>query len=321
MTLTKLMPVMALLVLALAGCAALVDNRATTREARINADYPPTGRILDVDGQRVHVQIAGSGPDVVLLHGASGNLRDFTFDLMGRLAGDYRVIAFDRPGLGWTDSLGATNDSPLAQAALLRAAADQIGVRNPVLVGHSYGGAVAMAWALADPDGPAAIVQLAGATHPWPGELEGWYPFITSRFGRSTAVPAITAFAPLGRADEVIERIFAPQSAPPGYADHVGAGLSLRRDSLSANARQVMALKPYLEQMAPLYPRLRQPIEIVHGDADTTVGLEFHARRMEAEVPGARLTVLPGVGHMPHHAAPDQVVAAIHRAAARAGLR
>ena len=80
-------------------------------------------------------------------------------------------------------------------------------------------------------------------------------------------------------------------------------------------------LKPYLEKMAPLYPGLNQPIEIVHGDADTTVGLDIHSRRMVREVPSARLTVLKDVGHMPHHAAPDQVVAAIDRAAARAGLR
>ncbi len=84
---------------------------------------------------------------MILIHGASGNTRDFTFDLAKRLDDRYRVIAFDRPGLGWSDSAGDAGVSPLVQADILRAAADQLGVRNPIVVGHSYGGAVAMAWA------------------------------------------------------------------------------------------------------------------------------------------------------------------------------
>ncbi|MCF3972295.1 alpha/beta fold hydrolase [Paracoccus salsus] len=312
-----------LLAVSVAGCAAIVEDRADAREQQAERAYPPTGRLLQVNGHRVHAHVEGSGPDLVLIHGASGNTRDFSFDLIGRLRDDYRVIAFDRPGLGWTDNIGAQNDNPIAQAELLRAAADQLGIRRPILLGHSYGGAVAMAWALRDPGGPAAIVLLSGATHPWPDEadLGAFYPFVTSAIGRNLAIPLISAFAPESRADDVVARIFAPNPVPDGYLDHVGIGLSLRRDSFLANARQVDNLKPYLAQMAPRYPGLPQPIEIVHGDRDRTVGLDYHSRRMAAEMPRSRLTVLPGVGHMPHHAAPQEVVDAIDRAANRAGLR
>jgi pimeloyl-ACP methyl ester carboxylesterase len=73
--------------------------------------------------------------------------------------------------------------------------------------------------------------------------------------------------------------------------------------------------------MAPHYPQLPMPIEIVHGTADRTVGLHIHAEPLARDAPHAVLTRLPGVGHMPHHAAQDAVIAAIHRAAERAGLR
>lgn len=308
---------------ALAGCAAIVDDRADARERAAENRYPPTGTLIQVQGHTVHAHVEGAGPDLVLIHGASGNTRDFTFDLVARLRDDYRVIAFDRPGLGWTDNLGNRNDDPMAQADLLRAAAAQLGADHPIVLGHSYGGAVAMGWALRDPDGPAAIVLLAGATHPWPdsADLGPWYSIMTSAVGRNTLVPLISAFAPESRIEDAIARIFAPNPVPDGYADHIGAGLTTRRDSFVANARQVDNLKPYLADMAPQYAALTQPIEILHGDRDRTVGLDYHARRLAQDVPQAHLTVLPEVGHMVHHIAPVATVEAIDRAARRAGLR
>lgn len=306
----------------LGGCSIIIDNRAGQREAEAEAQYPPTGQFIEVDGRRVHAHVEGSGPDLVLIHGASGNTRDFTFDLVARLAGDYRVIVFDRPGLGWSDPLpGSAAESPIAQADALRAAAAALGVRRPVILGHSYGGAVALAWALRAPSEPAALVVLAGATHPWPGELGPWYRVASSPVGQRAVIPLLTALAPMSQADTVIGQIFAPQDPPEGYGEHIGAGLTLRRDTLRINTRQVNRLKPYLERMAPLYAQLTLPVEVVHGSEDRVVWLDIHGRALADEMPNARLTVLEGVGHMPHHAAPEAVVQAIHRAAARAGLR
>lgn len=306
---------------AMGGCAVLTDRRASERERQAEAAYPPTGQVLDVAGRRVHAHVQGSGPDLVLIHGASGNTRDFTFALVDRLAQDYRVIAFDRPGLGWTEDLGEDGISPFAQAELLQAAADQLGVRRPIVMGHSYGGSVAMAWGLTDTPDVAALVILSGATMPWPGGLGPYYAVTGTRLGGATVVPAITAFVAPARAEQVVDGIFAPHPAPPGYADYVGVGLSLRRHSLRANGRQVWGLKPFVTQMAEAYPRLGLPVEIVHGTADTTVPADIHAIPLSNLLPDAQLTLLPDVAHMPHHTHPDDVIAAIHRAAARAGLR
>jgi pimeloyl-ACP methyl ester carboxylesterase len=142
---------------AIGGCAVLTDRRATEREQSAEAAFPPTGQLLRVAGTTVHAHVQGSGPDLVLIHGASGSTRDFTFALVDRLAQDYRVIAFDRPGLGWTEDLGDGGVSPLLQARLLQAAADQLGVTRPIVMGHSYGGSVAMAWGLTDTADVAAL--------------------------------------------------------------------------------------------------------------------------------------------------------------------
>ncbi|MDH3263338.1 MAG: alpha/beta fold hydrolase [Paracoccaceae bacterium] len=285
------------------------------------ARYPPTGEILSVNGSRAHAHIEGRGPAVILIHGASGNLRDFTFDLAPHLAGRYRVIAFDRPGLGHSERLHARGENPFEQAALLDAAAARLGVRRAILVGHSFGAAVALAWAIEHPERVAGVVSLAGVANVWKGGLGPWYAISSSWLGGATVVPLVSAFAPRARAEMALAPIFAPQPVPGGYTAHIGIDLTLRASTLRANARQVNRLKPHVARMVPRYGALDIPVEIVHGDRDTIVPLDIHSRPLAGQVPGARLTVLEGVGHMPHHASPEAVIAAIDRAAARAGLR
>lgn len=305
----------------LGGCAVLTDRRATAREAAAEAAYPPTGQIIEVEGKRIHAHVQGSGPDLVLIHGASGNTRDFTFALADRLAQDYRVIAFDRPGLGWSDSLGAEGISPMMQAALLQKAADKLGVRRPIVLGHSYGGAVAMAWGLTDTPDVAALVVLSGATMPWPGGLGAYYAVTGNRVGAATVIPAITAFATERQAEGAVDAIFLPDAPPAGYAEYVGVGLTMRRATLRDNAFQVTNLRPHVVRMSESYARLTLPVEILHGTADTVVPADIHALPLSRLLPEGNLVLIEGAGHMPHHTHPDDVIAAVNRAARRAGLR
>ncbi len=298
-----------------AGCGVVVDRRATEREAMAEATWPPTGQFVTVEGKRVHAHVQGTGPDVVLIHGAGGNARDFTFDLVGRLAADFRVIAFDRPGFGFSDDLGEAGASPLVQAAHLQKAAVLLGVRRPVVLGHSYGGSVAMGWALTDPGDTRGVVIVSGATMPWDGGLDAWYHVTGGRIGGVTVVPLLTAFVPDARTETALTGIFAPDPVPAGYGAHVGPGLTLRRASLRANGRQVLALKAHLRAMSPRYPELTMPFELIHGTADKTVYATVHSIPLAKILPKARLTLIDGAGHMPHHSHAGVVVAAITRLA------
>jgi len=111
--------------------------------------------------------------------------------------------------------------------------------------------------------------------------------------------------------------VFQPDSVPEGYLDHLGFDLTLRTRQLQINARQIDRLKGFLEEMAPRYPTLSLPIEVVHGLEDRTVGLPFHAERLKDEVASVNLTRVEGMGHMPHHADPDLVAELIRRTAER----
>lgn len=312
------------LALLLAGCGAALDRRADRREAAWSERHPPLGRLVQLDGRQVHVLVtgrrAGTAPDVVLIHGANGNLRDFTHDLVARLATDYRVIAVDRPGLGWSDPWPEVDDDPQAQARILRRALAGLRLERPILVGHSYGAAVALGWAIEAEAELGALVLLAGVSHPWPRILSAVYRFETRTDGAASR-RLVAGLVGEGVARIVLRAVFAPDPLPPGYARDFGLGLAMRRATREANNRQVGALRTHLLRMAPHYPALRLPVEALHGTADRIVGIDLHARRLEADLPGTRLTVLDGVGHMPHHVQPQAVVAAIARAAVRAGLR
>nr|WP_241479038.1 alpha/beta hydrolase [Leisingera sp. ANG-M1] len=299
--------------------------KASVNEARAEAAYPPQGRFLQVGGHQVHAvemgQPQGSAPDLVLIHGSSGNTRDMTFRLAPALAGDYRILIFDRPGLGYSSRLNGNGASIRQQADVLRQAAAQMGAEKPIVLGQSYGGAVALAWATGHPEALSALVTVGGVSHPWDTPLDMYYRVTSSRLGSALAVPALTAFVPRSTVMETLDAVFAPQTVPEGYAEHFGIGLTLRRGSLRANALQRANLLEEVDAQAPLYPQIAVPVEIIHGTADDTVSPEVHARQLARDVPGAGLTLLEGIGHMPHHVATDAVAAAVHRAAARANLR
>lgn len=314
--------------LLIVGIVAVTQWRAHQREVAAHAAYPPIGELLDVDGITVHAKVIGNGPDLVLIHGASGNMRDFTYDMVDELATRYRVILFDRPGLGWTNDLpqhagafNASSASPMEQAEFLQKAADQLGVTDPVVLGHSFGGAVAIAWGLLRPEQTSAMVLVSAVSETWPGALGWQYQLTGSTFGSAVVIPLITAFLPESFVNASVDGIFAPQKTPEGYASHLGAELTLRRPSMRANAQQVNGLYPHMEKMVPQYDRLTMPIELIHGSADTIVPADIHAQVMVTQVPDGVLTVLPGIGHMPQHVERAAVLATIDRAAARAGLR
>ena len=312
------------LALILAGLLAAVWGvtlwKAARHEARARAAYPPLGHFVTVEGRRLHVLQTGDGPDIVLIHGASGNMRDFTHDLVPRLAGRYRVTVIDRPGLGHSDRLDRDGATIFEQADVLVRAMAELGVARPLVLGHSYGGAVALAWATRHPEAVSGLILLAAASNPWDTPLSTYYRVLSSPVGQVLAAPILTAWVPDRVVTDTIASIFDPQPTPPGYGDYIGAGLALQRRALRENALQRAGILSEVRQMVPDYAEIDMPVEILHGDADRTVGLSIHSEPLARQIAGATLVVMAGVGHSPHHAAPETVIAAIDRAAARAGL-
>jgi len=319
MLIKALIGLVCLIVLA-AGAVTGKNNYDASRAAKLE---PPTGPILDVNDVKVHAHIEGSGPTIILLHGAGGNTREFTFSLADELSDRFQVVALDRPGHGHTERLpdrAQLGETPQEQAALLAEVAKELSLKDYLILGHSYGGAVAMAWALNHPEQVRGLLMLSAVSHPWEGELSEWYQNTNTWIGRNLLIPTLSAFATQSRIIGTLEGIFTPDPVPQGYMEHIGVRLSKTKRTLQATTQQVNHLKPAVIEMAMQYGDLTIPIESIHGDADETVPLEVHALPLDRQAPENNLTVLKGAGHMPHHADEDAVIEAIDRLAKRAGL-
>jgi pimeloyl-ACP methyl ester carboxylesterase len=307
--------------LGLAGFTGATQVLAARREARAARFTPPRGEDVEIEGGRVHVEVLGSaGPDLVLIHGSSGNSRDFTYALAPELAKRYRVFVVDRPGLGWSDPHHDGNRLDV-QSWLIQAAVARLGAVRPIVLGQSYGAAVALAWAAALPGTVSGVVSVSGVAYPWKTGLGLYYTILSHPLGRALVIPLITAYLPRALILREIGKVFAPQRAPEGYAAYVGPELTVRRGQMRANARQRRALLGEITRLSPRWAKIEAPIEVLHGDADMVVHYSIHAEPLAAQNPNAHLTLLPGIGHMPHHVARDDVIAAIDRAALRANVK
>lgn len=277
---------------------------------RINRSFGPIGQFVTINGAKVHYHQTGAGPDVILLHGASGNLRDWEFGLRDALQTRYRVTAFDRPGHGHSDRI-AGHEHLATSAAHLRAAAEVLGIKDFILLGHSYGGSVALAWALQV--APHGLMLISAPSLPWPGRLDLWYrinkyAFISNILVRVMAVLVLSYYVKFA-----LRKVFFPALIPPDYVRRMGLALALRPKSMRANVAQVNALLSDIRGQMGDYPRLTLPISLIHGGRDTIVPPHLHSIPLAAALPHADLRIIKDAGHMPHHSHLDLVIASLAR--------
>jgi pimeloyl-ACP methyl ester carboxylesterase len=293
------------------GGMALAAHR---RGRRAEREHPPQGRFLDLEGTRLHYIERGDGPPVVFLHGNGAMIQDLEISGVLDLAAERRrVIAFDRPGFGYSARPRDRTWTADAQAELIHEALRQLGVDRPIVVGHSWGTLVALSMALAHPDDVGGLVLLSG------------YYFATPRADVALlsppAIPGLgdviryTISPILGRmlAPKMIGKVFAPAPVPARFTAEFPLDLALRPSQIRATAGDTALMIPAAAALSERYGDLSMPVVIMAGAGDEIVDVERQSKNLHRQLPDSELRLIEGGGHMIHHLAPEQVVEAIDR--------
>ncbi len=291
----------------LAATATFVSRSARAAE-RAN---PPTGRFVEVRGVKLHYTERGEGRPVVLLHGNGVTSHDWDASgVVDGLAADHRVIAFDRPGFGYSERPRGTAWTPAAQAALISDALALLGVERAAVVGHSWGTLVALALALDHPAVVERLVLLSGYYYPSLRlDVQLQVPAATPLLGdvlRHTILPLLgRVTAPL-----IVKHLFAPAPVPERFSQFPLA-LSLRPSQLRASAEEAVLMVPAAEAMHARYGELKMPVAVISGSGDKIADPESQSNRLAREVLGRDADFVEGAGHMVHYSAPERVVDAV----------
>ena len=283
---------------------------AAPRQPHRPAPSLPAEAFVETDDGPVRYVQAGQGRDVVLVHGAMTCLEDMVLGPFDALAAHYRVTALDRPGHGKTGR-PRLHGSPLTQALRVREAVRGLGLENPILVGHSFGAALAMDWALEFPQELRGVVLISPIVFP---EIRLEHLL----FGPRAVVGAgdFIAYGPGPYADAWLlpllwRGVFAPQPMPERFRRDYPFALGSGPSQLLALGEEAVLALPSLALTAARLPSCPTPVRIIAGEADIVASPHRHARRMAALLPNAEAAVLPGQGHMLHHFAIDEVVQAV----------
>ena len=216
----------------------------------------------------------------------------------------------DRPGFGFSARGTRKSASPAFQAGVVNEIFDRLGVSRAIVVGHSWGGSLALTFALDYPQRVAGLVLVASPTHPTMSFMSWHNALFTSPLGwlfaRTLALPLGALLIELG-----IRAAFLPQTMPPRYSKRTAAWLILRPATLMANWAGCRRARSVSARTSGRYGELAAPTIALNGDRDPVVKPERNAAKLAEAAPVVKVVVLPGFGHMLHHAAADRVASAV----------
>lgn len=293
----------ALVVLGLLAAGFLAVHRPDIPLKDLKARYANDASVFaEIGGMPVHYRDEGSGPALLLLHGTAASLH--TWDgWVETLSRDFRIIRVDLPGFGLTGPSPARDYTIGAYVEFVEAFVSRLGLDSFHIAGNSLGGHIAWRYAVARPDRVRRLILVDAAGYPRDPPAE---PPLVIRLARLPIIGGVLGFA-------VPESIYR-QSVLDVYGDpgKVTAPLVQRYFELSLRPgnRQAFVDRVRTEPEADgAEPRqVSQPTLVIWGAQDRWIDIadgEAFAR----DIPGARLVVLEGAGHVPMEEIPRQTAA------------
>ncbi|WP_323782109.1 alpha/beta hydrolase [Thalassovita sp.] len=283
---------------------------------RVEKAVPPRGTFLQTSTGRQHYVDRGEGPAIVLIHGLGAQLGNFDMGLIDGLARDHRVIAIDRPGMGWSERGDETPANPRAQAAQIVELIDALDLDRPLVVGHSLGGAISLCLALDFPHKTRGLALLAPLTM-LGGKVAPPFQALAVKSGLKRFLLSWTLAIPnsIRNTDMVLNYTFGPETVPKAYSIQGGGLLGLRPVSFRNTCRDFLASARDLKWMNSQYDHLPVPVSVLFAREDRILDANLHGAEFARQNPAIHLTLIDG-GHMLPVTQPEICEKFIRKAAA-----
>lgn len=310
----------ALAVAALVALGLLIAWRFSAAVAKkAAAAIPPAGRFTEVPGGRIHWTDTGEGPPLVLIHGLAGNMHNFSYAMVERLARDFRVIVVDRPGCGWSERDHDGCARIPEQARMIAAMLEAEGIEPAVLVGHSLGGAVSLALALNHPERVRALALVSALVQAPPEPAEAFAGIdIASPGVRRFVASTLAVPMSIRNGEKTLAFVFGPDTPPDDFRTRGGGLLSLRPEAFYAAATDLQAVPQDMDAITARIGDITVPVGLFYGLDDRILSAGDQIAVLRQALPDADIETMEKRGHMPIVIDPDRVDAFIRRIAAAA---
>ncbi|MCZ8374785.1 MAG: alpha/beta fold hydrolase [Beijerinckiaceae bacterium] len=284
---------------------------------RDGADWPhrEASRFVEAGGLTWHVQVFGTGPTLLLLHGTGASTHSWR-DVIPLLAPHFHLIVPDLPGHAFTDPLPEAEAGLPGMAKAVAALVAALGAGIDLVIGHSAGAAIAIRMVLDGSITPQAIVGINAALVPFGGAAERIFPPLARLLTLNPLVPRFftwqaTDLAAISRLMESTGSRLSPE----------GLAFYQRLFRSRSHVRATLAMMAYwdLGSLRNAMPDLAVPLHLIVGLGDKAVSPE-QARGLKQAMPSIRLHFLSGLGHLCHEEQPEKVVAIVDRIAFDHGL-
>lgn len=287
---------------------AIILSALFTRLAsqKIKRSIPKFGKTTTLQDAEIHWHESGQGKPIIMLHGLAGNLRNFTYALVGKLDKEYRVIAIDRAGCGWSTRLKSDSATLQEQARIVSEFIDKEQIEKPLIVGHSLGGAIALALALEYKNKISGLALICPATQII-DKIPDMFKFlnISSPLIRFFVAHIFSSFIGILTRKETFKIAFSPEEICSDFGIKGGGDFALSSEAFIRTSEDLIFAQSSAPSLVGREKELDVYTEVLFGEEDEILDAKLHGEEF-AKLASAKLTMVPRTGHMLPLTIPDQ---------------
>jgi pimeloyl-ACP methyl ester carboxylesterase len=290
----------------------VILNMVIVSEPKIPTNL--VGSHIEIDGIKIRYYQLGKGQDIIFVHGASSCLEDY-LPMAQFLSTKYRVTLYDRPGCGFSD-VNSNYYSLQGNAVILKDLIDKLGLKNPLIIGHSYGSGVSLAFYDANPNVARGYILMGICAYPYEeikyaerlfDELVIGNAVVNPIFGNVFA-KMIMSLSGKQTYKDIFTKVFLPAKMSEEYIANSFSNWYSDPRIFITLFRNAWGFDKDIRKIYKNYPKMETNLTIIQGEKDFFIETLPSAKRLNTEIEKSKMILLPETGHMVFFQNPNIVI-------------